>query len=88
MRILLSWLPFLVLAGTWIYFMLYFRFSPAMANRRAFLGQALHHLERIEELLTEIATKLDRNEPSRPRNARMYRARSAVIGKERASRGL
>jgi hypothetical protein len=62
MRILLSWLPFVVLSAVWIYFMFYLRFSPAMANRRVLFDQAVRHLERIEELLEEISTKLDRDE--------------------------
>lgn len=59
MQILVSWLPFLVLIAVWIGFMFYFRMSPAMVNRRMWFGQTLHHLERIEELLEKIATKLD-----------------------------
>jgi hypothetical protein len=61
MRILLSWLPFVVLSAVWIYFMFYLRFSPAMANRRVLFDQAVRHLERIEELLEEISKKLDRD---------------------------
>ena len=61
MQILMSWLPFLVLIGFWITFMVYFRMSPASANRRFWFGQTLHHLERIEELLEKIATKLDQD---------------------------
>jgi len=61
MQILVSWLPFLILTAVWIGFMFYFRMSPAMANRRMWFGQTLHHLERIEDLLEKIATKLDRD---------------------------
>jgi hypothetical protein len=61
MQILVSWLPFLVLIAFWIGFMIYFRMSPVMANRRSWFGQTLHHLERIEELLEKIASKLDQN---------------------------
>jgi hypothetical protein len=62
MRILLSWLPFVVLSAVWIYFMFYLRFSPAMVNRRVLFDRAVRHLERIEELLEEISKKLDRDE--------------------------
>jgi hypothetical protein len=59
MQILVSWSPFLLLIAFWIGFMIYFRSSPAMANRRAWFGETLRHLERIEALLEKIATKLD-----------------------------
>ena len=49
-QILIAWAPFLVLITFWIGFMLYFRFSPAIVHRRAWIGQTLHHLQRIEEL--------------------------------------
>jgi hypothetical protein len=62
MQILIAWAPFLFLIACWIAFMLYFRLSPASANRRAWFGQTLHHLQRIEELLENIARKLDHNE--------------------------
>jgi len=39
--------------------MLYFRMSPAMVNRRAWFDQTLHHLKRIDQLLEDIARKLD-----------------------------
>ncbi len=58
-QLLIAWAPFLVLIAFWIVFMLYFRLSPAMVNRREWFGQTLHHLERIEELLEEIARKLN-----------------------------
>jgi hypothetical protein len=61
MQILVSWLPFLVLITFWIGFMIYFRMSPVMVNRRAWFGQTLRHLERIEELLEDIAKKLDQD---------------------------
>ena len=60
MQMLISWLPFLILAAVWVFFMFYLRFSPAAVNRRFWFGQVLHHLERIEALLEEIAKKLDR----------------------------
>jgi hypothetical protein len=41
-------------------FMFYFRMSPASANRRLWFGQTLHHLERIEKLLEQIAAKIDK----------------------------
>ena len=58
MQILISWLPFLALAGAWICFMLYFTMSPAAANRRLWFGQVLQHLELIEKHLDEISRKL------------------------------
>jgi hypothetical protein len=61
-QLLIAWAPFLVLIAFWIVFMLYFRLSPAMVNRRAWYGQALHHLQRIEELLEDIARKLNQND--------------------------
>jgi hypothetical protein len=61
-QLLIAWAPFLVLILSWIVFMLYFRMSPAMVNRRAWSGQTLHHLQRIEELLERIARKLDQND--------------------------
>jgi hypothetical protein len=45
----------------WIGFMIYYRNSPMMANRLAWFGRTQRHLERIEELLEEIARKLDQN---------------------------
>ena len=42
--------------------MLYFRMSPAMGNRRAWFGQTLQHLQRIEQLLENIAQKIDRDD--------------------------
>jgi hypothetical protein len=62
MQILIAWAPILVLIAFWIVFMMYFRMSPAMVNRRAWFGQTLHHLQRIEELLENIARKLDHND--------------------------
>jgi hypothetical protein len=62
MRIVISWLPFLLLLSVWISFMFWFRLSPASANRRLWFGQVLYHLERIEQLLAEIATKLGRDD--------------------------
>jgi hypothetical protein len=62
MQILIAWAPFLVLITCWIVFMLYFRMSPSMVNRRAWFGQTLHHLQRIEELLEHIVRKLDHND--------------------------
>jgi|RhiMetdeSRZDD1v2_1073273.scaffolds.fasta_scaffold00161_69 hypothetical protein len=61
-QILIAWAPFLVLIACWIIFMLYFRMSPAMVNRRSWVGQTLHHLQRIEELLENIARKIDRDD--------------------------
>ena len=61
MQMLASWLPLLVLIAFWIGFMIYFRTSPAIGYRRAWFGQTLRHLERIEELLEKIATKLDQD---------------------------
>ena len=58
-QLLTAWAPFLVLIAFWIAFMVYFRLSPAMANRRTWFSQTLHHLQRIEELLENIARKLD-----------------------------
>jgi hypothetical protein len=58
-QFLIAWAPFLVLIGVWIVFMMYFRMSPAMVNRRAWFGQTLNHLQRIEELLENIIRKLD-----------------------------
>lgn len=59
---MIAWAPFLVLVAVWIVFMLYFRMAPALVNRHAWFGQALHHLQRIEELLEDIARKLDGND--------------------------
>jgi len=61
-QILIAWAPFLVLIACWIIFMLYFRMSPAMVNRRSWVGQTLHYLQRIEELLENIARKIDRDD--------------------------
>ena len=61
MQILVSWSPFLLLIAFWIGFMIYYQRSPMMANRRAWFGQTLRHLERIEALLEKIATKLDQD---------------------------
>ena len=61
MQIVIAWAPFLVLIAFWIAFMLYFRMSPAMVNRRAWFDQTLHHLQRIEELLEDVARKLDQS---------------------------
>jgi hypothetical protein len=52
----------LILIAAWIVFMLYFRMSPAMVNRRGWFGQTLNHLQRIEELLESIVRKLDHND--------------------------
>jgi hypothetical protein len=61
-QLLIAWAPFLVLIAVWIVFMLYFRMSPAMVNRRPWFGQTLNHLQRIEELLENILRKLDHND--------------------------
>jgi hypothetical protein len=61
-QILVAWAPFLILIACWVGFMLYFRMSPAMINRRGWFGETLHHLQRIEELLEKIARKLDNND--------------------------
>jgi hypothetical protein len=61
MRIVISWLPFLLLLSAWI-FMFWFRLSPVSANRRLWFGEVLYRLERIEQLLAEIATKLGRDD--------------------------
>ena len=61
-QILIAWAPFLVLIACWIIFMLYFRMSPAVVNRRSWVGQTLQHLQRIEELLEKIARKMDRDD--------------------------
>jgi hypothetical protein len=61
-QIVIAWVPVLVLIAFWIVFMLYFRMSPALANRRGWFGETLHHLQRIEELLERIARKLDHND--------------------------
>lgn len=57
-QMLIAWTPFLVLIIFWVGFMLYFRMSPVMVNRRHWFGETLHHLQRIEELLEEIVRKL------------------------------
>ena len=61
-QLLIAWAPFLALIAVWIVFMLYFRMSPVMVNRRGWFGQTLHHLQRIEELLENIVRKLDHND--------------------------
>jgi hypothetical protein len=61
-QILIAWAPFLVLIAFWIIFMVYFRMSPAMVNRRAWSAQTLQHLQRIEQLLENIARKIDRDD--------------------------
>jgi hypothetical protein len=61
-QLLIAWVPFLVIIAVWIVFMLYFRMSPAMANRRGWFGQTLNHLQRIEELLENIVRKLNHND--------------------------
>ena len=61
-QLLIAWAPFLVLIAVWIVFMLYFRMSPAMVNRRTWFAQTLNHLQRIEALLENIARKLDNND--------------------------
>lgn len=61
-QLLIAWAPFLVLIAFWIVFMLYFRLSPAMVNRRGWFGQTLQHLQRIEDLLEKISRKLDQND--------------------------
>jgi hypothetical protein len=62
MQLLIAWAPFLILIACWVGFVVYFRMSPAMANRRHWFGETLHHLQRIEELLERIARKLDDND--------------------------
>jgi hypothetical protein len=61
-QLLTAWAPFVVLIAFWIIFMMYFRFSPVMVHRRTWFGQTLGHLERIEQLLENIARKLDHND--------------------------
>ena len=61
MKILVSWVPFLVLIAFWIGFMIYMRKSKVMASRREWFSQTLEHQKRIEALLERIATKLEQN---------------------------
>jgi ATP-dependent Zn protease len=58
-NILVSWAPFLLLIGFWVFFM-YFMRRGGTKFQREYIDRHKQHMERLEVLLERIATALER----------------------------
>jgi ATP-dependent Zn protease len=53
---LVSWLPFLLIIGFWVFVMVYWRGSKTFKTQRQYVERNFQHMERVEALLERIAT--------------------------------
>ena len=61
-NVVISWLPFLIIVGFWVYFM-----RKTKASRYGALTErSFQHMERVEALLERIATSLDQRGAGEP----------------------
>ena len=59
-RVVLQWVPFLVLIGFWIFFMFSMGRSKAVKRQRELVERSFQHMDRIETLLERIAITIEK----------------------------
>jgi ATP-dependent Zn protease len=57
---IISWVPFILLIGFWLYFMKKMRTS----RQGQLIDRSFEHMDRVEALLQRIATALDQQRPA------------------------
>jgi ATP-dependent Zn protease len=60
-RVIMSWLPFIVIIGFWIFFMFQMKNNKTVLRQRQLVERSFEHMERVEVLLERIAVAVNRD---------------------------